>query len=75
MDRAIKEYQAPVRKALQKLHDEEYKPQDSAQDDTPEFIPKLDFLNGYLEDTMPAEKVVKDQFKYYSIEQQSRILP
>ena len=52
-----------MKKALRKLYDEEYKPEEDRQGNVPEL--ELDSLDEYLEDAVPAEKVVEDQFKHY----------
>ena len=62
-----------MKKALQKLHDDKYKPQ-SAEEEQTEQQEGPDFLDSYLEDILP-DTILEDQYISYAFGPQTPILP
>jgi hypothetical protein len=68
----LRKYQTPMKKALQKLHDDKYKPQSTEEEQT-EQQEGPDFLDSYLEDILPGA-ILEDQYTSYAFGPQTPIL-
>jgi hypothetical protein len=72
----LRKYQAPMKKALQKLYDNKYKPQSKEEEEQTGEQGGLDFLDtsSYLEDILPGA-ILEDQYTSYAFGPQTPILP
>jgi hypothetical protein len=70
----LRKYQAPMKKALQKLYDDKYKPQPKEEKEQTEQQEGPDFLDSYLEDILPGA-ILEDQYTGCAFGLQTPILP